>query len=178
MNEPLDEVYFRYLYHSVAPDRTRVRSRTHWSLLRKLYTTPFEWFVSNDDNRVADGLAIRDQWARHHPLTERDREWLDQPCSFLEMLIALSDRAAFEDGGARSAWFWHLMTNLDLSHINDAEYDSLLEAEIGETLDRVIRRTYRPNGHGGLFPLRHAEEDQRQIELWYQLNAYLMERDG
>lgn len=175
MNEPLDEAYFRFLYRTVASDRTRVRTQTYWSLLRKMYTTPYAWFVSNDDNRVSDGIAIRDQWARDH--SAMDAEWLDQPCSFLEMLIALSDRAAFEDGGDRSAWFWHLLTNLGLSHINDAEYDELFEHEIGESLDRVTRRTYRANGHGGLFPLRHAEEDQRKVELWYQLNAYLMERD-
>lgn len=176
MELPLDEAYFRYLYGTVASDKTRVKSKTYWSLMRQLYTTQFSWFVSNDDNRVMDGLAIRDQWVAANGVT--DHEWSDQPCSFLEMLIALSDRAAFEDGGNRSEWFWHLLDNLGLSNINDAAYDTLFEQEIGDALGRVISRSYRANGRGGLFPLRHAEEDQRRVELWYQLNAYLMERDA
>lgn len=176
MNEPLDEAYLRYLYGTVASTRQRVRTKTYWSLMRKMYSTPFTWLVLNDDNRSADGIAIRDQWVSRNAFGV-DPEWADAECSFLEMLVALSDRLAFEAGGDRSGWFWHLLKNLGLAHINDAVYDNLYEDEIGEALDRVIYRTYRTNGHGGLFPLKHAEEDQRKVEIWYQLNAYLMERD-
>jgi hypothetical protein len=44
---------------------------------------------------------------------------------------------------------------------------------VDEILERVIGRTYRPDGRGGFFPLRYAEKDQREVELWYQLNAYV-----
>ena len=28
---------------------------------------------------------------------------------------------------------------------------------------------------GGLFPLKFVKQDQRFVELWYQLNAYILE---
>jgi hypothetical protein len=41
----------------------------------------------------------------------------------------------------------------------------------------VIHRYYQPNGHGGFFPLENPQDDQRHVELWYQLNEYVMERN-
>ena len=31
------------------------------------------------------------------------------------------------------------------------------------------------DGFGGLFPLKHAKKDQRKVEIWYQLQNWLME---
>ena len=73
-------------------------------------------------------------------------------------------------------WFWHLIETLDLEQFNDRKYDDHAQEEIAEILDRVIWRTYAPNGDGGLFPLRNPTKDQRKVELWYQLNAYLLEQ--
>jgi hypothetical protein len=42
-------------------------------------------------------------------------------------------------------------------------------------LEDLIWRTYRPNGQGGFFPLKNPQEDQTKIEIWYQLNEYVME---
>jgi hypothetical protein len=28
---------------------------------------------------------------------------------------------------------------------------------------------------GGFFPLTHPNDDQRKVEIWYQMNAYLDE---
>lgn len=175
---PLDEAYLRWLYSTVASDRYRIKAKTYWALMAQLYRKPFVWLVSNDDNRCADGLELRAQWISQLPPDQHpDHDWFGYECSFLEMLVALADRLAFEEEGDRSFWFWHLLDNLGLSNINDAVYDSHYEEEIEETLERVIWRTYQPNGYGGLFPLGLAEEDQRHVEIWYQLNAYLMERD-
>jgi hypothetical protein len=44
-----------------------------------------------------------------------------------------------------------------------------------EILDAVIWRTYLPNGQGGFFPLIDFEEDQTQVELWYQMSAFIRE---
>jgi hypothetical protein len=65
--------------------------------------------------------------------------------------------------------------NLELNPYNDR--DGVDEAHVTETLDRVIYRNYESNGHGGFFPLEDPDEDQRRVELWYQLNAYLNERE-
>lgn len=92
----------------------------------------------------------------------------------LEMLIGLSRRLSFEAEGEPREWFWELIENIGLTHTNDQIYDEKIAEEIDEALDRVIWRKYLPNGRGGLFPLDHADRDQRTVEIWYQLNSYLM----
>jgi hypothetical protein len=92
----------------------------------------------------------------------------------LEMLIGLARRLSFEAEGRADDWFWHLLENIKLDKYNDSSgYDP---DEVDDILERIIWRNYRPDGVGGLFPLNEPEEDQRKVELWYQLSAYLIER--
>lgn len=175
MNAPLDEQYFTWLYSQVGSVRLRNRNRTHWSLLKQLYETEFVWFVPNDDNRVEDGRDLRLEFLDSEGIDKASSDWLHMGCSMLEMLIGLSRRLAFEDDGEPRSWFWHLIDTLELTEYNDNNYDYLVAQHVEETLHRVIYRRYRADGVGGLFPLRHAEEDQRNVELWYQMSAYLLE---
>lgn len=91
----------------------------------------------------------------------------------LELMIALSRRLSFEDDGEPRNWFWQLMENLGLERYND--HTPIPERAVDELLNGVIWRTYKRNGAGGLFPLKRASEDQRNVEIWYQLCAYLLE---
>ncbi len=93
----------------------------------------------------------------------------------LEMLIGLSRRLSFDADGEPSVWFWHLIETVDLQQYNDHNYNNKSQRDIDEILDRIIWRTYKPDGRGGLFPLRNPIHDQREVELWYQLSAYLIE---
>lgn len=137
------------------------------------------WLVPNDDNRVADGLMLRDEFeAEVFQVGEIDQLWFELECSFLEVLIALSRRLAFEADGEPRDWFWHMLENLGITtQCADKFYNNEIAGRIDAALERVIWRTYRYNGQGGLFPLAHPNGDQRKIEIWYQLNAYLLERD-
>lgn len=175
MVAPLDEQYLTWLYGSIGSRKLRNSSRTYWSLARQLYTTEFVWFVPNDDNRVEDGRDLRIEFLNACEYDADDDEWLSLPCSMLEMLIGLSRRLSFEADGEPRDWFWHLIENLDLRHYNDRDYDRRAERHIEEVLNRVIFRQYDPDGHGGLFPLRDADKDQRKVELWYQMAHYLLE---
>jgi hypothetical protein len=143
-------------------------------MLRQFFTTEFVWFVPNDDNRAEDGRALRYEFLNDLGVSHPGSEWMDLPCSMLEMLIAVSRRLAFEAEGAPRDWFWELVDNMGLAHINDQQYDDERCAEIEEALNRVIWRTYHSNGQGGLFPLVDPVEDQREVELWYQLSYYLI----
>lgn len=173
----LDDVYFEWLYEKIGSVRNRNRARTYWELCKKLYMTEFTWFVPNDDNRVADGKDLRLEFLDVAGMYEDevDPEWLHLGCSFFEMLIALSRLAAFESDRSPVEWFWRLMHNLELDRYSDAIYEVSIDEEVGDTLERLNRRTYSENGVGGLFPLRHAPHDQRTVELWYQLSSYLQE---
>lgn len=173
MNPSLDDLYLPWLYSQIGERSIEVRdpSRTHWRLLRHLDTIQFTWLIDKDENRAEDGRALRYEWAETVKFRVDD-VWLEHGCSFLEMLVALSRHLAFEGDGSPHVWFWHLLDNLDLTQYTD-EY-SFDPREVDEPVHTVIWRTYDRNGRGGLFPLRRAKRDQRQIEIWAQMNAYLL----
>lgn len=91
------------------------------------------------------------------------------------MLISLSRNVAFLTDVAVEKWFWHFLEILELADFNDSSEIPIDLVE--DILNTVVWRTYEPNGSGGLFPLRYAHQDQRKVELWYQMNAYLIEND-
>jgi hypothetical protein len=171
---PLDELYLQWLYEQVADSSEADPSRTHWGILRQMYVKEFVWFVPNDDNRIEDGKFLRQEFADSLELCDVDPGWLQLGCSMLELLVGLSRRLAFEAEGEPRDWFWQLMKNLGLHRYDDCRtYPS---KAVGDALDRVIWRTYAYDGSGGLFPLKDAREDQREVELWYQLCAYVLEK--
>lgn len=172
MTRPLDEAYFSWLYSQVSSLRVTAPTRTHNNLLRQLFRKEFVWFVANDDNRVEDGKFLRVDFMRLRRV-QPDDEWLDMGCSFLEMLIALSRRLAFEAEGKASSWFWRLIEHLELEIYTD--FEGVPEEYVNDILDRVIWRTYRPDGVGGLFPLKAPTRDQRNIEIWDQMSDYIYE---
>lgn len=170
---PLDELYFVWLYSKVGSVKVANPSRTYWKLLRALFTKEFVWIVANDDNRAEDGRDLRKEFMEEEGVASVDDDWLRLGCSILELLIALSRRLEFEAGGTPREWFWILIQNLGFGLCQDST--PLDEKKLDEALDDLIWRTYRADGRGGLFPLREAQEDQRDVEIWYQLCAYLIE---
>lgn len=172
---PLDELYFRWLYGEVCYLAEKDPNKTFWTLFRVLYTKEFIWLIPNDDNRAEDGKDLRHEFVRDIYIVQPDPNWLRMPCSFLEMLIGLCRRFAFEADCKNSEAFWEMLENLNLHKLNDNTLVPIPEVE--EIIDCVIWRQYHYDGRGGLFPLRRPSEDQRQVELWYQLSAYLLEMD-
>lgn len=179
MTAHLDNLYLEWLYSQVASVKQRAKTKTYWSLLRQLYSTEFVWLVPNDDNRVADGRDLRWEFIEECNIQNAEASWMRLGCSMLELIIGLSRRLEFEDDTSAKIWFWTLIKNLELDQCTDAKYrdDPRIEPWVASVLDRVIFRTYDENGVGGLFPLKHAIHDQRKVELWYQLCAYLLENE-
>lgn len=184
MNAILDQEYFLWLYSQTRSPKHKNPAMTYWSLARQLYDKEFIWIIPNDDNRLEDGKELRYEFLESTGLDDPDGIWSNLGCSMLELMVAISRRLSFMDmhEGDPSNWFWHILDNVGLRRYNDKSYD--VEAEehahkfmiIDEILDRVIWRTYDYNGRGGLFPLEEPAQDQTEVELWYQLNAYIMER--
>lgn len=171
----LDERYLEWLYKSVAVLKNRNPARSYWNLCVALFSTEFEWFIPNDDNRIMDGKDLREEFLDISGY-KGDKDWLEQGCSMLEMLVALSRRIAFEaNHGDAFEWFWIMIDNVGLRPFVDADFNDDFNTDVGVILERVIQRTYDPDGSGGLFPLSATREDQRQVEIWYQLAAYLLE---
>jgi hypothetical protein len=177
-NEPLDERYFEWLAVQVVNIRLKSRVQTNWHVLRKLFTTEFVWRIRNDDNRVGDGKELRGEFLESNPDIQATYEWMNEGCSFLEMLIALSRRLAFlAEGASSTQWFWHLLDNVGL-HVSDLIFEARnMDTHADRVLSMINTRTYNQNGEGGLFPLHDAEVDQTTVEIWYQMNYYLLERN-
>lgn len=174
----IDERYFAWLFQSVNHTISKDPKKSYWRLCEQLYKKPFEWFIANDDNRAEDGRLLRESYLD----TENDyadQDWLDLDCSMFELLIAVAHRASFETDVLSDVWFWQLITNLELSYFNDYEYskNKNSQLEIDKILNHVNKRTYSSDGHGGLFPLRAPKEDQRKVEIWYQMSSYLFENE-
>lgn len=175
---PLDEAYLTWLYSLVSSVQNTNPSNNHWNLLRVLYSTAFSGFVPNDDNRSADGKDLRIEFLQTtgYPLHDPYGTWFDLDCSIFEMILALARRAAFEDEslGSPVEWFWRMIHNLELDSYTDDIFEIAIHEEVIEVLDRLNRRTYSRNGSGGLFPLKSTKVDQRNVELWTQMSAYLL----
>lgn len=168
MDAELENKYFEWLYSKI-----ELPHRPYWSLARKLHKKEFVWLVANDDNRVEDGRELRYVFS-YETGTMLTPAWHSFGVSMLEVLIALSERLAFLAERTPREWFWELMANLDLEQFSDERYTKRKEREIDRILDRVIWRTYSYSGEGGLFPLEFPTQDQRKVELWYQMNAYIV----
>lgn len=179
MDEPLERAYFDWLAGQVGSVNANPRS-SHRDFLEQMFRKVFVWLVANDDNRVEDAIGLRYEfvdeiWQRQVPTV-----WFHVECSFLEMMVALSRRLAWQTEGEPSVAFWHLAQNLGVHPCTDANYrrsPNQVRARIDEIMDDVIWRQYKPNGRGGFFPLDHPHQDQRTVEIWYQMSAYLLERD-
>lgn len=174
MNEPLDEVYLQWLYGQVADPNVKDPKLTHWKLLRQMYTKEFAWIIPNDDNRMEDGKELRRDFIRETNLDEPNPQWMDLGCSFLELVIGLSRHLAFNAGGESYYWFWRMIDNIGLNGFTDARRYS--QRKVDDVMDNVIWRQYEPDGTGGFFPLKEPDRDQRGVELWYQLSAYVLEQ--
>lgn len=174
-NGTLDDLYFEWLYQNIGAVRNRNPARSYWLMAKQLYTKPFSWIIPNDDNREADGKELRCEFVDQCGIEEVDPMWMDLECSMFEMLIALARRASFESSGEPGDWFSKFLENLELKQYTDQAYNSDAEWKIDAVTDRVIFRTYKRNGVGGLFPLQNARKDQRKVEMWYQLSSYLLE---
>lgn len=175
----LDEVYLTWLYGQVSSVQNTNPANNHWELLKVLYGTAFSGHVPNDDNRSADGKDLRIEFLQStgYPLYDPYGSWFDLDCSVLEMILALARRASFEDEaqGSPVEWFWRMIHNLELDYYTDDIFEISIQETVKEVLARLNNRTYSQNGSGGLFPLERTNVDQRTVELWTQMSAYLLE---
>lgn len=132
-----------------------------------------------DKNREEDGKNIRQQFISKYNLI--DKGILEKPCSFLELLIGMCERMAFNVDESSEienyGYFFKQMINncgLDMENWRFYNGEDLVNT-IYSRIEKVLDRKYSKNGTGGLFPLKHSDKDQRTIELWYQMQSYLEE---
>lgn len=153
--------------------------RPYGSLLSFLYDEEFRWdfAIPTDSARADDGIELRALYFSETYDNELD---MDEPCSVLEMLIAMSTRIERDITGEPGfdhpeKWFWQMIENLDLLSETDRHFD---EHYVTNVVGNWMARNIKPDGYGGVFPLRHPHADQRIVPIWDQMSAYVNEQEG
>lgn len=171
------EEYFTWLCELVDMD---LPNKSYRFLAQDLYLREFKWTVPNDDNRAFEGRNLREQFCDELGI-EYVYEYFNSECSMLELIIALAYRceSIMVDQKCNipmKDWFWKLLRNARLDECSNEYFFNIGVTDyVEQRLDAIINRTYRRNGEGGLFPLKRPKKDQRKVELWYQMSAYLVE---
>ena len=169
MNDVLDDQYLDWLYAKVGLQEENIH---HHRLLKRLFSTEFVMLVPNDDNRCMDGIALRKEFIRSGRMIRPSSQWMNLGCSVLEMMIGVARHLAFTAEGETGEWFWHIIENLGLARYDDNRYH---ERRIDEITERLIWRQYSYDGNGGMFPLQEPQDDQRDVEVWFQMESYILE---
>lgn len=174
IEDRINSDYFEWMYDLVCGERF-AESISYRRLLTFLHDVEFVYFIPYDENRAAEGIALRYRYCLVHDCKEL--EWcLTGPCSVLEMMLALAIRCEeniMDDpsmGDRTSQWFWNMITNMGLGGMYDTNFDEQLVVDV---VDRFLRREYEPDGRGGLFRVRNWDRDMRTAEIWHQLMAYI-----
>jgi hypothetical protein len=171
--------YFEWMIRLVCDGK--YSRRLSWrKLFRLLHETEFIYILEMDGNRADDGMDLRYRFAYESGYDERmiDDVFVDQPCSLLEMMVALAQRCEEHitddpDSGNRTGkWFFEMIESLGLMSMDDRHFDKVASADI---LVRFMRREYLPDGRGGLFTISNSGYDMRSAEIWYQMMWYLNE---
>ena len=148
-------------------------------LLHELHSIPFKWTIDRDGNRASDGERLRIIFMDEENIPEyyyEDARGVG--CSVLEMLVGLSIRCDMEIMGEAgqnqvARWFWIMIDNLDLMKCRDECFSGeYVRQQIDIWLDRMFDR----RGKGSPFPLKNKHcQDQRNVEIWFQMCGYLCE---
>ncbi len=160
------ERYFNWLCSLMDP--TGMTS----DLMKLLFELPFMYQKSGDEARAKDGLSLRTRY-----LSESENNELDysEPCSVLEMMVALAFRAEDilydpSDGTHAPSIFWQMVMNMGIMKTENDQFDYY---DARQKIFRMMGRRYTSNGKGGLFRIPNCKEDLREVELWYQMLWYV-----
>lgn len=156
--------YLRWLANLVGVNATD----PYFTILCRMDDFIFVPMIDFDENREMDGLELRRNFTFEKPRFKAITEG-SQECSMLELIIGIANRMSYMIDQDVATCFWHIMANLGLD--GNPSID-----EVEEAMETIQNRTYDFNGaNGGLFPVSHTERDFRKLEIFQQMNEYLVE---
>lgn len=173
-------------------------------LARLFYETDFRWpdTVPDDENRAKNAKDLREQYAiyllagDHASDVISEAQWRDidrmkksiigDACVFevlVHLAIEMDNLMNMNSESQIKQYFAKLMENAGFDLYDEEDWDGApdkVDAYWKQVLDRVLDRTYLPDGEGSLFPLDVTSEkvasgeiDQRTRPLWEQLNDWV-----
>lgn len=164
--------YLQWLYALVESARP---GHSYDLLFENLYRIQFRTKIDLDLNRAESSLDLKRSF-----LVQRGYyidNYMSDRVSVLEVLIKL----AYDMGDVTSRpdkvpeFFFELLENLGIDFTDD-EYVPKDEKDtyVYKVCQKLINRRYSSSGF--LFPLLNPKQDQRKVELWYQMHAYIIEK--
>ena len=178
MTRDIQKDYFNWLCKIVSDSKPNRRSYS--KLLWYLHEIEFTFIIPMDENRCVDGVELRYRYGRLHNIEGPViASCLDvTPCSVLEMMVALAARC--EDnimvdpayGSRPGRWFWMMIRSLGLGNMSDGNFDIEYANSI---IWRFLNREFERDGKGGLVYIPGTQYDMRSMEIWYQMQRYLIE---
>lgn len=185
IKDSIKNTYLEYLKSFVMPYSGKSIPNpdpTYNVLFKVMHQTDFYWILERDANRAEDAYNLREMFLQRngiHYMT-RNELGMDGPASFLEMLIALCQRVekdiTYDQYSARDL-FWSIIANLKFTWFFDGNISDKDVNYAKGAMAVVMDRMYGKNGAGGMFPLKSSTRDQTKVEIWYQVNAWLIENN-
>lgn len=177
--------YFNYLLNEHTNLLNEEIDNSYFIISKILYETEFIPLVPMDDNRVGDALLIRKEY--HETILNEYHFVINKTCNVLELLIGISKRMAHElfrsnEEMSDKECVFELISNLGLDRYTDnylmnvIKRPKIINQKINNIILDFISRRYEYNGNGNIFPIKNPKEDQRNVEIWYQMMAYLIEK--
>lgn len=179
MRKGIHNLYFEYLCDIVCDKYLKKEFNT---VLALLHETEFYYSIELDGNRAADGIDLRSDFAECNGWDYREvrKELNLSSCTVLEMMVGLAKRIECgimgDDryGDRTGEWFWYMMRSMGMDELNDRNFMRTWDKNtFSKIVEHMLRRKYARDGCGGLFHVRGFRGDMREIEIWYQMQAYL-----
>lgn len=148
-------------------------------LIDEMFYSEFSYINAMDSSRAEDGLSLRYRYELEKGYPEGTIvSYFDRkPCSILEMIVGLAIRAEETFGATNifgsyaSHLIGNMLYNMGLSSQTDDNYDPIV---VDDILTSFVYRQYSRNGEGGLFVINDPSLDLRRMDIWKQLNWYLL----
>jgi hypothetical protein len=180
MDDAFTQKCMEYLgrYSADAPSSLKLLFETDFRVVEK---------CKADETQAVNGMELRRRYAEDigKKLGKSDRDidriWktIKGKCSVLELMIHLATRLdemtnEEEKPGSTTGKFFNIMLrNLGILEAKKEQWNEILSI--------FLDRKYEADGSGGgLFPLKNwscedGSKDQRDVSIWFQMNAWLNE---
>lgn len=176
-----NEEYFIYLMRMSHLNRYPEKIK----LFKNLHNIKFTYLLDRDENREADGIDLRNDFEIPQKYNvEIDEAFYAHWCSVLEMLIGLGIRVDNEYIGDPSEphpeeFIMEMLENLELDDYYNFVFESANyaseEAKVRKIVKRWLDRRFDCCGNMSPFPVNSDKRDQRELEIWDQMNSYVYE---
>lgn len=179
-NGQIEELWDDYLQYLIWIGGLQ-KFRQYGRLFEILHNIQFTYILDRDNNRNEDGNDLREDYLIPDCFDkEADKYFYGHWVSVLEMLLALAIRVDDEFIGDPSEehpedFLMEMINNLGLGVYRGEKYR---ENDVIKIVQKWMNRKFDKGGYGSPFPLKYSCEDQRKIEIWDQMIAYIGENYG